>query len=250
MSNRREIFSEAEVGKIMRRAVELQETTESQEYTPGVTREELERIAGEMGISVSALEKALAEVRKQAPEKRSWFALKTEIERVIDGELDPNDFDLVSAQLPQGNSQMLPSQVGRTLTAKVQAGMGTAQVSVTSRSGRTKVKVDSFPVLPIVFGFQSAMFASIFGPVLISKGLLGAGIGVLAGLIGLSSWLLVGGVSSAKKSAEKLADKLTDAVEDTLEDSAKSSVRDQLAEATSDSSPNVPSPVSEPTQDI
>jgi uncharacterized protein (DUF2267 family) len=231
MPNRREIYSEAEVGKIMRRAVELQETTENQQYTPGVTREELERIAGEMGISVFALEKALAEVQKQEPEKRSWFTLKTEIEKVIDGELDPNDFDLVSAQLPQGNSQMQPAQVGRTLTARVQAGLGTAQVTVTSRGGRTKVKVDSFPVMPLVFGFQSAMFASIFGPLLISKGLFGAGVTVLAGLVGLSSWFLTGGMKSARRSAENLADKLTGAVLETLEDGKSSRVREQLDNA-------------------
>ncbi len=53
-----QFFSEKDVGKIVRRAAELQEkSTGSTAYTPGVSREELERVAREMGIDVGGFDR-------------------------------------------------------------------------------------------------------------------------------------------------------------------------------------------------
>ena len=89
------VFSEQEVGQIIRRAVEITEEGSAQAYTPGVTRSELEKIATEVGVSSEALERAIEEARQHTG-KRWPLRLTEEFERVVDGELDPSEFDLLT----------------------------------------------------------------------------------------------------------------------------------------------------------
>ena len=69
-----QLFSEAEVTEIVKRAVELQESgRQAQEYVPGVTRSELARIAGEIGIEVAFLEQAIRERLEPRQERKGFW---------------------------------------------------------------------------------------------------------------------------------------------------------------------------------
>lgn len=207
-----QLFSEAEVTEIVKRAVELQESgRQAQEYVPGVTRTELTRIAGEIGIEVAFLEQAIRERLEPRQERKGfWRSLWPQpVERVVDGELDPEDYDILTEHLPTRATNAPPSQVGRTLTAKVMTGLTMADVAVTARNGRTRIKVSPLPILPLVFGGQAILVgAGIAGGIMGDKGplvmALAVGIGGLLSGLGL----VIGGLRHATKSSQVIATKL------------------------------------------
>ncbi|MCW5935744.1 MAG: hypothetical protein KIT11_00360 [Fimbriimonadaceae bacterium] len=209
MASHREIFSESEAGEIVQRAVELQETTRAQEYTPGVTREELAKIASEVGIDMDYLEQAIRERFNPPAKKGLGSVFPQPVERVTEGELHPEDYDLLAEELPTRASQAPPSQVGRTLSAKVMSGLTMADVSITARNGRTRVKVSPLPILPLIFGGQMALIGTIVGSSMIAEnGPLAVGVAVIAA--GLAGGLSLGlyGLRQAKSVAQRLAEKL------------------------------------------
>src|SRR5579859_3641216 len=96
MAEPQPVFSEKEVSEIMQRAAELQEK-EQAGYARGVTRDELVRIAEELGVSPEVLTRAIDE-QTERKARRPWQFVREE-ERVVDGEIDPNDFDLILESL-------------------------------------------------------------------------------------------------------------------------------------------------------
>ena len=93
---KKRVFSEQEATEIMQRAVRLQESSQTgDEYTPGVTLEELQRIAEEAGIDTRFLDKAVAGVDTEEKSTIGVFNLAEEFERVVEGEMDPEDFDKI-----------------------------------------------------------------------------------------------------------------------------------------------------------
>ncbi|MBX7133616.1 MAG: hypothetical protein K1X67_13155 [Fimbriimonadaceae bacterium] len=214
MSNPRRLFSEAEVSAIMERAVKLQEeSAEAKAYTPGVSREELDRIASELGVNPAFLDEAIAEhlqPKSPEPERRKFSD-----ERVIEGEIDPAEYDLLLEQIKVVNSRHHPvQQFGRTLRAQTMAGGGLVNLEVTSRNGRTRVKATSFPIAQIMGTFYPAFIAT-----MISTGILGktghpieaamVGIGLFgAAAIGCRAWM-----KKTKASIHEMVDSLADWVE-------------------------------------
>lgn len=235
MGEKGKLYTEAEVGAIIRRAVELQEQGQAQSYTPGVTDSELERIAKEMGISADYLRKAIVEQGGQNlnPDVVR-LAFSKKVERIVDGELDPNDFDFIANELPSsGSPQMQPTQIGRTLKATLMSGVSTATINVTARNGRTRVEVNTKPILTTIFGAQAAFMGSVFGASLIGaqNNLVAGAILLSAGIVG-GIGLFLGGLRSSNRTAENLANKIVKAVEDRLEDTQSDTVRNRIEETT------------------
>jgi hypothetical protein len=156
-----QIFSEQEASEIVRRAIELHEKAAGEPiYTPGITKAELERIASEVGVSPQFLEQAIRETGAFESTKGPLH-LTEEFERVIDVELDPDDFDLVTSQLkPFGNaSQPSMAQIGRSMKASVWTGISQAEVEISSRTGRTRIRVKSTPLFAFLVGIMPAFMA-------------------------------------------------------------------------------------------
>lgn len=185
---KKKLFSEKEATDIMLRAAQLQEEepegTDDDTYIPGLTIEELKRMAKELGVEEKYLEKALAgEKTIESEEKEKKFLgviWSKEFETVIDGELPPENFDVVTDELPpnsrkgggHGNSYGygIPTQVGRSLQAGVNAGMVSGTLKMTSRKGRTRLNIKSNAFVPFMaLGYPFAMMALIFGVVLPSE---------------------------------------------------------------------------------
>lgn len=201
---------------IIKRAVQIQEREPASTYSSGITKDELERIAGEVGISREALEKAIRDqAGLPATTKFKWVQ---ETSRVLDGEVAPENFDVITPYLGmQGRAGVV--QLGRSIQGSVTTGMTTSNVQISSRNGRTKVDVRSLPVLPVVFGGQLAFFGCMFGSILGSSGqvnpVVGAGM-VVAGIASGLFTLIKGTIWGHQKSAE-LAQKVTDALAEELQ---------------------------------
>ena len=148
------VFSEKEIGDILRRAVELQERPEAQTaYTPGVTLDELQRIAAEVGVDPSSLAQAIREhsIGESLADSVRFFGIEwaKEFERVIPGEVDPSDFDILVEQTGQRlGPKHQTIQFGRSLETWLTSGLGYGRARIQSRNGRTRVSVRSNTIWP------------------------------------------------------------------------------------------------------
>jgi hypothetical protein len=215
----RRVFSEQEVAEILKRAVVIAET-QSPTYTPGITLAEVERIAAEAGVPVAAVRQALAEREGTAPRGDSEARPGAAIERVVDGELAPEDFDVVLDGLRSfrqaGHGQT--AQVGKTLQARVWNGGAPTSIQLTSRKGRTRLVVQPNVWLTAFFTLYLAFFLSV-----LTAGTLGeAGMGLLAamvvGVIAVAAIVLTFVlVRRAQRKAVELAGRLTARLDEHLE---------------------------------
>lgn len=197
------LFSEDETTQIVKRAAQLQEEAQLGSYTPGVTEEELERIASEMGVNPEYLRKAIEEQRNRTeePQKAGPFT-KLVYERVIDGEIAPEDFDLLQSLPISPSHNHLMSQIGRTFQSTSMAGTNQVRTTITSREGRTRVRIESRPILSIVFGFELILFGIVFGAIASVAGPLAGALTFASLTAGGLALLFRGPKWGAKRSSE------------------------------------------------
>ncbi len=241
MPQQEEVFSEQEATTIIRRAVELQEESAAGSYVPGISREELARIAAEVGVEPRFLEEAIL-AGGEVESKKGPLHLTEEFERVIPGELDPQDFDKVATEIrPFSNiGQVGVAQIGRSLSASAWTGISQAKVEVTSRGGRTRLKVKSMPFLAIFGGFYPAMMGAIISAAAMGEaGHVAAGLGVAAGLLVAGFVAFRGLLHAGHRASKRLAERLKNVIakETATQDAspqadAGSLVADRLAQST------------------
>jgi hypothetical protein len=191
------VFSEQEVGEIVQRAAKLQETSAERglSYTPGVTREQLERVAAEVGVEREFLDRAISE-RLSAAGPGRGLALRREEERIVAGELDPSNFDLILTEVrARGRRRHPAAQIGRTLQAQVWTGAGLANLQVTSRNERTRIRLRRFPLFEILGTLYPTFMVSVVGgSALASAGhavgaTVAAAASVALGAFGFRTWM-------------------------------------------------------------
>ncbi len=226
MDEPKRIFSEQEVGALVRRASELQDQAQNAgDYTPGVTQEELQKIAGDLGLDPKCLEQAIREAA-QSKVTKGPLNLTEEFERVIDKEIGPDNFDALLEHLKTAGRRPL-SQVGRTLQGQVWTGWGIANLTVTSRNGRTKINVKSNSVMAWLFSLHPATILTIVGLSALGPTghiLIGAAIAAAAWMAAIPAfgWLV--------RKNHQAAGKLTEQLAATVEEEG-TSLRDRLADA-------------------
>jgi len=229
------VFSEKEASEILRRAAELmeKEVEGGKDYTPGITRTELENIAKEVGVDPKFLELAITQQGK--PESKGGaLRLTEEFERVIDGELDPADFDVIAENIKvlsrMGHQGM--TQIGRSMQASAWTGVSQANVMVSSRNGRTRLKVSSNPLFGFLMGGYPALIGSIISAASLSEhGYVGAGIMAAAGFLVAGVVAVRALISKGHAEAAKLTDKLENAIaEETSKTSASATESAKLEE--------------------
>lgn len=207
------LFSESEVSKIIQRAVELQESgDDATTYTPGVTHDELTKMAEELGVDPQYLERA---IREQAEGTRPEPKKGTVEERVVEGEIAPEDFDLLLQSMRTMSMRSNPTvQIGRTLQTNAFAGGGLHRVEITSRNGRTRVRAKNFPFLQFMATLYPALIASaVIAPQLAVAGHPAGGVGLAVGTIG-AAWIAFKLWNDrAKKGLVRLADELASKVQ-------------------------------------
>jgi len=154
-----QVFSEKQASEIFQLAAQLQEQKGDPQgaYAPGLTREEMIRIAQEAGIDPQYLDAAIRASSKKRP-RRGFFELVEEDERIVDAELAMADFDVITEVIkPARTRRHPPHQVGRTLTFQTRFRGGLYVVEVTARNGRTRVKVKSVPFMAYLVSLHPAI---------------------------------------------------------------------------------------------
>ncbi len=213
------VFSEQEVAEILRNAIAIEEQgLVDHAYKPGVTLEELQRVADEIGVSPKALEMALNLEGSPAAQKKRVLTFKESFERVVQGELDPRDFDVILSHLKlmQTNQSSGVTQVGRTLTAQSWTGAGQANVKVSARHGRTKIEVTSSPLVAIMGALYPATLVGIATGVGVGSANPIAGILTALAFIGSGAWGCRALLNANHRRSAELADKLQESVEEHL----------------------------------
>lgn len=218
----RKIYSEKEATDIILKAAKLQEDCpdedESESYVPGLTEDELKRMAKELGVEEKYVLRALesrGSYKSNLTEKKALGVVwGTEIERVIDGELPPENFDVVLEELATSQNfnnhrgYYQPVQVGRSLTGPIMRGMAMGRMQLSSRNGRTRLSVKTSAFIPFMtILYPALLFGLIPTAILLGERKVNPAIvlPLLAVFWGLA-WIIFTAVqnSSQKKMVEKV----------------------------------------------
>ena len=206
------LYSEAEAVEIVQRAARLQESSaDSGTYRPGVSTDELRRIAEDAGIDTRYLERALqGEGEEQT--RRSLLNLVEETEFVLSGEIAPEDFDEVMEALRKHGKVQVAQQIGRGMTGVLQRGSLFANFELFSKNGRTRMKLKATPFMAYFLGLHAPLILSlVLGVNLMARGMFVPGLLVLFGLLavgGLVFWTIA---DAGKKKARAVAHELKEA---------------------------------------
>ena len=213
-ANRR--FSEREVALVLRKATEM-DGSESPSGS-GLTLEELEQIASEVGISPSVIQRAVAEMdRKGGRNPLVGAPLSSESIRAVAGELGPEGVAALVAAVER-NSDLVGEVTEALGTTRWTARdrFRTTQVAISAAKGETTVRVVErtsdrakrlFHLVPVAWGSAlGIMGASLMAPsdpvVLTAL----AGGAVVGGLLGRLGWTRFAATRAAR--VEKLAAEL------------------------------------------
>jgi len=163
--DRQQLFTEKEISLILKRSAEIQAETDTIDST-GLSLEELKQIAGEVGINPSHIETALAEIRSGKSESVSFHVLggptSARLERVVEGEISPDQWEDVATEIRQSFRAVgTTGQVGQSLEWTRTSRHMQNQVAVTSKNGRTKIRIVSS------FGGMMSYFMPVVIPSLI-----------------------------------------------------------------------------------
>jgi hypothetical protein len=172
------VYGEEEIGRILKRATELQIQEPAAPGTAGVTLDELEDIAAEAGIDPRFLRRAAWELDTSTAGSTFWSKIVGDDlmlvrEVTLPGELADDGFERIVGVIQAGSREHgQPSLLGRTLTwrAETQSKSRTVQIVISSRDGTTHVRMEEN---------LTQMAAGIFGG---STAGFGVGVGIGVGL--------------------------------------------------------------------
>lgn len=182
------MYGDEEIGRILKRATELQHR-EPARSTAGVTLAELEEIAAEAGIDPAHLRRAAMELETRPDDPTLWSRLAgDELDLVreitLSGELDQAGFErLVAAIQAASREHGQASLLGRTLTWRAESSSKTraTQIVASSRDGETTIRIEEN---------LTQMASGLFGGVTVGAGVgVGVGVGLPIGLKVLGSVL-------------------------------------------------------------
>ena len=169
----RKLFSETEIGRILKRATELQ-GAEGPAETTGLSLEEVRQLAMEMGIDPRHVEAAVFEVTQDGDaEKRfHWLGGPTSLERerVVGGEITEQQWEAMVEEIRASFGLVGGAgRVGRAYEWTHDSKDQQAQVTVTSHGGKTRIRVFAhYPNTAALTFMTSTILA------MVTAGLLGA----------------------------------------------------------------------------
>ena len=144
------LYGEQEIGRILKRATELQHSEPTAPSAGGVTLAELEEIAAEAGIDPRYLRRAALELDSGTGDTSFWARvvgdeLMLTREIVLPGELGADGFERILSTI-QAHTRLhgQPGVLGRTLTwrAETPSKSRTMQVVVSTRDGHTHIRME------------------------------------------------------------------------------------------------------------
>lgn len=184
------VYGEQEIGRILKRATELQHHEPTAPTAAGMTLDELQEIAAEAGIAPDYVRRAALEVDSGRPDHSFWADvvgadLNLIRETTLQGEVRDDGFERIAAAVQTASREHgQPSLLGRTLTWRAETSnkTRTIQLVVTSRDGETWIRLEEN---------LGQLAAGLFGGTIGGAGLgLGLGLALPLGLEVLGSTLL------------------------------------------------------------
>jgi len=218
-------FTDREVALVLRAATEIDETEGSGTGGGGLSIDDLREIGREVGISATAIERAVARLDRGARPGAAWAGapLVRKAVRAVPGELGENALaHLVRLVDETTDATGAISEALGSVRWTSSDRFRSTLVSFTPERGETTVRVVEksvprlrriFHLLPAAWGVMlaSATFASLgLGPG--GSVALAAGGLIAGGAAGRFAWGRLSGASARR--VERLADKLTDAARD------------------------------------
>jgi hypothetical protein len=243
MSDRR-VFSEQEAADLVIRAAKMQEASqESSSYTPGIDIEQLKRLAADVGVDEKFLFAAMSATPEAKDVHRRFMGLPIfdEYERVVEGELDPEDFDIVTDLMGSGpgrtrlsgngNRTLMTTQVGRSLEGYVRSGPAYGPLKMTSRNGRTRISARRTMFVPFMAGLYPAIILSIVTMAMASENSISVAIAATIVLL----LAIMGSVTfgALAMQGERKMKQIVDEMADRVADATSNQVRKNLAQSTS-----------------
>ncbi len=187
MSKRR--YNEQQIGAILQRSGEIQAGLSPDADSHGLTLEELQRVASEVGIEPHVVERAALEVESGTAKGEAAFGL---LDHTVDGAITDEQWEDMVMRLRQYSGKSGASSLqGSTREWTSESDMGSLTLIAASRNGQTRCRLlgDTTSVtavgwvLGLTFGFLS---------VLITSAVLGKKTGMDAWLIALMAVLTAG----------------------------------------------------------
>jgi len=224
-------FSEKEAADLVVRAAKLQEKAGGGEYTPGISFDELAKMAAEAGIDPAFLNQAMQGVPTGDEEVRSFLGipLSTEFERVVDFELPPENFDIVSEMFPpkwmgQGphgpRMSNVGQQVGRSMMMQVNQWPAFGQLRLTSRNGKTRITTKSTAFLAYFVGLHVPLILSFVFTMMLMPGKNSASVNP-AVMVPIIAFLMTAGLAAftwISKAGQKKMRELTDLIAERVQE--------------------------------
>jgi hypothetical protein len=151
MSNLPRRYGEDEIGELLRRATELQRDEASPNLpSGGLSLQEIEEIAGEVGIDPRYLRQAARELDTVVDtggigSTLAGAPVMLVLERTLEGELAEEGFERLLIEIQRNTSEHgQPSLLGRTLTWKAETSskVRSIQVLISSHDGETHIRIE------------------------------------------------------------------------------------------------------------
>ncbi|MFN3963218.1 MAG: hypothetical protein ACK4NQ_09605 [Fimbriimonadaceae bacterium] len=185
-------------------------------------------------------------MEKATPAEKTNTKVQLEqvFERVVEGEIEPENFDLVIEDVKavprqhKGGSQAGIEPIGCRIFGNVMCGPAIGKMNITSRNGRTRIEIRTGAFFPLFLSLYPTFIISLVSiAITAEKGapLIGAAIAaaLLTGAFPLAKYLLKRGHKAGEELADNLSAKAQEAV-----DLQNSELQKRLANST-------PAPVSE-----
>lgn len=177
----RRLYGDKDISRILKRATEMQEAEGPTEAT-GLSLEEIQQIAAEVGVDPKFIQAAVAELDQGTSSDKDFHLLGSPVsfslEHVVEGEITDVQWEEMVEEIRQSFKLVGGSgKVGRSFEWTHDSRNQQTQVTVASRGGQTKIRVFSrFPRIAILT-FVPAMVVS-----LQAGALLGGSMGMTFGL--------------------------------------------------------------------
>jgi hypothetical protein len=188
------VYSDKEIGQLLKRATELQDQEPSAPSSSGLTLRELEEVAIEAVIEPHFLQRAALELGTSPTDSGFWDKVVGDQlilvrETTVPGELSEDGFERVASVIQIGTREHgQPSLLGRSLTwrAETPSKTRTVQVTVTSRDGHTHVRLEEN-----LHQLAGGLFGSTVGSIGLGVGVaLPVGLGVFGSVLVATAFTL------------------------------------------------------------
>ncbi len=228
------LYSDQEISAILKRAGEMQ-AVQSPDETHGLSLEELQQIAAEVGLDPKIVAAAAAEMEhSRIVEKASGFLgapTSMYVERVIPGEIDEALLPEAAAIIGEAFGMVGRSgQVGRSLEWTHSSERSNIQVTVMPHDGQTKVRViGKFPRIAMAFFLPALIVGGIWSSMIpLSMQLPPAAVFAVASIGLMIGYVLSRfGFSSYVRKKERAAEKLMRELDDMIDEAPPSPIEDK-----------------------